>query len=77
MYVTYKGNTYIIAESFPQNGRDYYDLADPDGIKDTLFNVLKERCSEPRNLYDEDEWLEEQSEEEEEELDMHKAMYKK
>lgn len=60
MYVTYKGKTYTIEESFPTARGDYYDLGDPDGIKETLFNVRKEKCSEPRDMYDEDEWLEDQ-----------------
>lgn len=68
MYVTYNGNTYVIEESFSVRfGGDYYDLGDPDGIKETLRNVPKEHCSEERDMYDEDEWLEEQGEEEEEE----------
>lgn len=62
MYVTYCGHTYVIEASYNR----YYDLGDPDGIKETMFNVPKEKCSEERDMYDEDEWLEEQSEEEEE-----------
>ena len=62
MYVTYKGKTYVIARIYGK----LYDLDDPDGIKDTLLGINKFKCSDPRDLYDEDEWLEEQSEEEEE-----------
>lgn len=64
MYVTYKGKTYVIEAENHYSSGDYYDLGDPDGIKETMFNVPKEKCSEARDLYDEDEWLEEQREEE-------------
>lgn len=50
MYVTYKGKTYVICREYGP----YYDLDDPDGIGDTLYGVFKARCSEPRDLYDEE-----------------------
>lgn len=62
MYVTYKGITYVIVREYGP----CYDLDNPDGTSDTLHGVYKKECSEERDLYDEDEWLEEQSEEEEE-----------
>lgn len=51
MYVIYKGKTYVICREYGP----YYDLDDPDGTSDTLHGVFKNRCSEPRDLYDEDE----------------------
>lgn len=56
MYVTYKGKTYVICREYGP----CYDLDDPDGISDTLHGVFKNKCSEARDLYDEDEWLENQ-----------------
>ncbi len=51
MYVTYNGKTYVIARIYGK----LYDLDDPDGIKDTLLGINKFKCSDPRDLYDEDE----------------------